>query len=71
VAVFSVIAVISADTTYQRDVFELQKVALKSDGSDPQIASFSVHPDGHRIAFQTRVATNPAEIWLLQNFLPH
>jgi Tol biopolymer transport system component len=36
----------------------------------PGIVGFQVHPDGRRIAFQTRFVSGPAEIWVLENFLP-
>jgi Tol biopolymer transport system component len=46
------------------------KVDLKWDTKDLVRGGFRVHPDGQRIASQTRPVQKPNEIWVLENFLP-
>jgi Tol biopolymer transport system component len=59
---------------------ELWRVPV--DGSEPkkvdapwaagnfQTGPFKVHPDGRRIVFQAMTVRKPAEVWVLENFLP-
>src|SRR5207253_2581322 len=42
-----------------------QKIDLK--GASPR-GDFSIHPDGHRIAFTS--GDRPREVWAIENFLP-
>ena len=37
---------------------------------DPTWARFLVHPDGREIAIETSILAKPAELWVLENFLP-
>jgi Tol biopolymer transport system component len=37
---------------------------------DPTWAGLVVHPDGREVAIQTSIPARPAELWVLENFLP-
>lgn len=50
---------------------EPRKVNLKVKGSRlNRMGLLRMHPDGRSVAFPARLAAKPAEVWVLENFLP-
>ena len=47
-----------------------KKMDQKLDEKLVNIGPFRVHPDGRQIAFEARGTRKPAEVWVLENFLP-
>lgn len=46
-----------------------QPIDLLIDGRRPmRVRGFSMHPDGHRVAFSS--GESQSEIWIMENFLP-